>query len=37
MRKKYEKPELEIITFDYDVQAEVSNGQTEWDIGGWWK
>lgn len=36
MKKEYEKPTLEVITFEYDVQAEASTGSTEWDIGGWW-
>lgn len=36
MKKTYEKPTLEIITFDYDVQAEESAGIAEWNIGDWW-
>lgn len=35
MKKEYEKPVLEIIEFEYDVQANDST-TGEQDVGGWW-
>ncbi len=37
MKKTYEKPTVEVIVFDYEVQAEPSNGTTEFGIGSWWQ
>lgn len=37
MKKEYEKPNLEIIEFNYDVKAEQSgNGSKDFEISGWW-
>lgn len=35
MKKEYEKPTLELVKFEYDVQAEPSNEGTQ-NVGGWW-
>ena len=35
MKKEYEKPTLEVVKFEYDVQAETSAEGTA-DVGGWW-
>lgn len=36
MKKDYEKPVLEVITFDFDVKADSSDGQADAFVGGWW-
>lgn len=36
MKKEYEKPVVEVIIFDYEVQAEGSNGSIDFGIGDWW-
>ena len=36
MKKTYEKPTVEVIVFDYEVQAETSAERTA-DVGGWWQ
>lgn len=36
MKKTYEKPTVEIIVFDYEVQADASNGNVDFGIGDWW-
>jgi hypothetical protein len=35
MKKEYEKPVVEIIEFEYDIQAEGS-AEGNIDVGGWW-
>jgi hypothetical protein len=35
MKKDYEKPTLEVVKFEYDVQAEGS-AKGNIDVGGWW-
>ena len=35
MKKEYEKPTVEIIEFEYSVQAEQS-AETTIGVGGWW-
>ena len=35
MKKDYEKPVVEIIEFEYDIQAENS-AEGNIDVGGWW-
>lgn len=37
MKKNYEKPTVEIIEFEYDIQAADSAGQGEANVGDWWK
>lgn len=36
MKKEYQKPVLEVIEFEYSVQADASNEGSQ-DVGGWWK
>lgn len=36
MKKTYEKPRLEIITFEYDIQTENTSTNPEFNVGGWW-
>lgn len=36
MKKEYEKPILEISTFEIEVSADGSGYESVLDIGGWW-
>lgn len=36
MKKEYEKPTVEIIEFEYDVQADSSATDVDQNVGGWW-
>lgn len=36
MKKEYEKPTLEVVTFEYDVKAENSAANIDFDASGWW-
>lgn len=36
MKKEYEKPILEVVEFEYNVQAEDST-EASIGVGGWWQ
>ena len=36
MKKTYEKPTLEVISFDYDIQTENASTSPNFDVGDWW-
>lgn len=36
MKKEYEKPRLEVVKFEYDIQAAQQSNEGTQDVGGWW-
>ncbi len=36
MKKDYEKPTLEIISYDVEISANDSGFEAELDLGEWW-
>lgn len=36
MKKEYEKPVVEVIMFEYDVQADGDSTEGTVGVGGWW-
>lgn len=35
MKKEYEKPTVEVIEFEYDIQA-ADSAEGNVNVGGWW-
>lgn len=36
MKQEYEKPSLELIEFEYEVQAEGESASADKNVGSWW-